>query len=270
VTDTIRLFFGASPNGDDYESEAVAEYSARKHASLPIEITWMRQATSGPYSGWACGSGRTPFSHYRWSLPAMCNYEGRAIYADSDFVFMSDLAELWRQPIPGVLLCQKSKKPGGKLKTCCMVFDCAKARGHVPTFDKLRQMPDPQGTLGKYFQQHDELTSGYGCGNWNTRDPQTAEDLYRSDTKAVHHTRIEHQLHLAHAIARLKAQGKSHWYGGPVFRHPNTALQSLFDQLLSEAIAAGHTYESYHYGDVAMQRANFAYKHHKGQQGALA
>ncbi len=101
--DTVRLFVGASVN-DDVESQIVLEFSARKHCSIPLEITWMQQAAKGPYAGWKCGSGRTPFTHFRHSVPAMCNYEGRGIYMDSDFLVLQDLAELWRQQIPGVFL----------------------------------------------------------------------------------------------------------------------------------------------------------------------
>lgn len=265
MSDPIRLFVGTSPNGEDYEAEAVLAYSARKYASQPVEIVWMRQVKSGMYSGWACASGRTPFSHFRWSLPAACDFHGRAIYCDADFLFLGDLAELWAAPIPGVILAQKSKKPGGKIKTCCMVFDCERSAGHVPTLEALRRMPDPQGHLTKYFQEHGDLVSGYGCGEWNARDPESLNE----QIKAVHYTRMEHQLHLKHAQARLAKQGKAHWYTGPVFAHPNAELQRLFDTLLVEAQAAGYTYESFGYGTgVEIQRRDFAYTTHKGVPAA--
>ncbi len=266
MSDTIKLFVGTSPNGEDYEAEAVLAYSARKHASLPIDITWMRQGRSKIYSGWACASGRTPFSHFRWSPPAATGYAGRAIYCDVDFIFFGDLAELWREEIPGALVCRKSKKPGGKLKTCCMLFDCAAAKGHVPDLPALKAMPDPQGHLSKYFQQHDALTSSYQSGDWNALD-LGGYDLDDPRVKAVHYTRMEHQLHLKHAIARLAAQGKSHWYGGPVFAHPRPELQARFDALLAEAQADGYTFESFGYGTgVEIARRNFTYSTHRGTE----
>lgn len=127
----IRLFVGADGGNCDLESQAVLEWSVRKHASEPVEIVWMQQAATGPWSGWKCGSGRTPFSHFRWSLPSVCGYQGKAIYTDSDFVFMADIAELWNQDVPGVFLSKQPKKHLGK--TCCLVFDCAHASGHVQT-----------------------------------------------------------------------------------------------------------------------------------------
>lgn len=259
----IRLFVGADGTNCDLESQCVLEYSVRKHASEDVAITWMQQAASGPWSGWACGSGRTPFSHFRWSLPAVCGYQGRAIYTDSDFWFMADIAELWRQEIPGVLL---SKQPKGKLgKTCCLLFDCAKAKGHVPDLKTLRAMRDPQGTLSRYFKEHPSLSSGF-AGNWNCID---GEGLPLDDPriKAIHYSRMEMQPHLLkYAIPRLRAEGKRHWYEpAPIFHHERPDLQALFDQLYAEALEAGYTLEQYRVGAFAgAQRKGFAYKHHKG------
>lgn len=263
MSDTIRLFIGTSPNGEDYEAEAVAAYTAQKFSSLPIEITWMRASKRGPYSGWRLASGRTPFSAFRWSPPAMCNFEGRAIYTDVDFVFHGDLAELWREEIAGVIV-SKRPKPAGKIKTCCTLFDCAKAKGHIADLDGLRRMDDPQGHYSNYFKDRPELVSTFASGNWNAIDDFNLGD---ARIKATHYSRMEHQVHLRHAIARLKAQGKSHWYQGEVFEHPNPALQRHFDAMLVEAQAAGLTYESFEYGSgVEISRRNFTYKHHKGDE----
>lgn len=257
----IRLFVGTDGTNGDLESQMVLEYSARTHCSQPLEIVWMQQAQKGPYAGWQCASGRTPFTHFRWSLPAMCGYQGRAIYTDSDFVFLADLAELWAQDIPAVLL---SKQPKGRFaKTCCLVFDCAKAAGHVPDLKALRAMPDPQGTLSKYFKERPELSSDF-AGNWNALD---GDEMPIGDPrmKAIHYTRMEHQFHLKYASARLAKAGRTHWYTGPTFAHPRADLQALFDQLYAEALAAGYTVEQYEVDPfTGAQRRAFAYSHHQG------
>ena len=263
MNDVIRLFIGTSPNGEDYEAEAVAAYTAQKYSSLPLEITWMRQAKAGPYSGWrGMTHGVTPFSSFRWSPPAMCGFQGRAIYTDVDFVFHADLAELWREDIPGVIV-TKRPKPGGKLKTCCTLFDCAKAKGHIADLPQLKTMSDPQGFYGNYFKERPDLVSNYASGNWNAHD---LFDLSKPEIKATHYTRIETQVHLKHAIARMKKQGRRHWYTGQVFEHPNPAFQEHFDAMLAEAQAAGLTYDSFGYGSgVEISRRAFTYKFHKGE-----
>lgn len=250
----IRLFVGTSANNEDLEAQAVLEYSARKHCSMPLEITWMRQAKKGPWSGWrSCSAGRTPFTSFRWSIPAVCGYEGRAIYTDVDFFFVDDLAKLWAQDIPKVGLVRNAT---GKLSTSCILFDCAKAKGHVPALDTLKKYPDAHSTVLSYFRQNLGLLTPF-VGNWDSADS------LRADTCAVHYTRIETQLHLKHAIPRLKAEGRSHWYTGEVFPHKDAALQAMFDGLLAEAIAAGKGPECYRVEpfDGAVRR-DFTYKHH--------
>jgi hypothetical protein len=267
MSDTIRLFIGTSPNGEDYEAEAVAAYTAQKFSSLPIEITWMRAAKKGPYSGWKLASGRTPFSSFRWSPPAMCEFQGRAIYTDVDFVFHADLAELWAEEIPGVIV-SKRPKPAGKIKTCCTLFDCAKAQRHVADLAGLRKMDDPQGHYTNYFKDRPDLVSNFQSGDWNAIDNF---DLSNPRIKATHYSRMEHQVHLKHAIKRLRTLGQSHWYQGEVFEHPNQDLQRHFDAMLIEAQAAGLTYESFEYGSgVEISRRNFTYAHHKGTQALSA
>lgn len=254
MTETIRLFVGTSANGDDYEAEAVLEHSARGHCSLPLDIVWMRQGVK-PWKGWACETGRTPFTHFRWSIPSVCNYEGRAIYTDVDFLFCADLAELWRQDIPGVGLV---RNPTGKVSTSCILFDCAKAKGHVPPVETLKRLPDAHGAVLNYFRAHTHLLAATE-GNWDCGDLR-GYDLDDPLVKAVHYTRIETQLHLKHAAPRLAALGRSHWYTGETFPHSRPELQAVFDQLLVAAVAAGYTEDRYGYQDVAIARKDFTYK----------
>lgn len=260
MSETIRLFVGSSANGEDYEAEAVLEYTARKHCSLPLEITWMRQAAQGPWSGWACGSGRTPFTHFRWSIPAVCGFEGRAIYTDVDFLFVGDLAQLWLQDIPGVGLVRNAT---GKLSTSCILFDCAKARGHVPDLDALRRLDDAQGVMLKYFRANPHLLAPT-VGNWDCADLK-GSSLDDPSLRAIHYTRIETQLHLKHAQARLRAEGRAHWYQGETFPHPNQDLQALFDRLLEEAKAAGYSEDRYRVQRFdGAKRKGFVYQSHAG------
>lgn len=262
----IRLFVGVGANNEDLEAQAVLEYTARSYCSMPLEITWMRQAKSGPWSGWKCSSGRTPFTHFRWSIPEVCGFEGRAIYTDVDFFFRADLAELWNQPIPNVALV---RNPTGKLSTSCILFDCAKAKGHIPKLAHLRTLDDAHSDCLHYFRQHPELLAATE-GDWDCAGFEKASSLEKPrlddpKIKAIHYTRIETQLHLKHAIARLKQEGRQHWYTGEVRNHARPDLQALFDGLLVQAQAAGFTLDSYRvnrFGEAT--RRDFTYKSHVG------
>jgi hypothetical protein len=259
MSDTIRLFIGADGANCDLESMMVAEYTARTFCSAPLTITWMQQQAKGPYSGWKCGSGRTPFSHFRWSLPAMCGFQGKAIYTDVDFIFRADLAELWNQPAPGVFLA-KVGKAGGLGRTCCMLFDCAHAVGHVPALDVLKGMADPQGALMNYFKARPHLFSGFE-GDWNAIDIKGYADINDPRIKAIHYSRIEMQPSFPYAQKRLAKEGKSHWYTGPTGPHDRPELIALFDQMYREALAAGYTVEQYKVGAFTSERRNFTYTH---------
>jgi hypothetical protein len=41
---------------------------------------------------------RTGFSFYRFLIPKLCGYQGRALYLDADMQMFSDIDELWRIP----------------------------------------------------------------------------------------------------------------------------------------------------------------------------
>ncbi len=261
MSDRIRLFVGTSANNEDSEAEAVLEYTARKYCSLPLEITWMRQAAQGPWSGWASSrTGRTPFTAFRWSLPAVCGFKGRALYTDVDFFFLGDLAELWRQPIPNVGLVRNAT---GKLSTSCILFDCAQAQGHILPLDALRALPDAHKAMLHFFREHPDLLAP--CqGNWDCPDLRgtTLED---PDLRAVHFSRIETQLHLKYAGPRLAAEGRQHWYTGDVYTHPRSELVALYDRLLVEADAAGYTTNRYRVMPFAQaERRPFTYRQHVG------
>jgi hypothetical protein len=255
----IRIFVGADGANCDLESQMVFEYSLRKYAGEPVDITWMQQSATGPYSGWQCGSGRTPFTHFRWSIPAMCGFEDRkALYFDTDFIFRADIVELWNQPVPGVFLSKQGKKGLGK--TCCMLFDCAHASNYVPSLAMLKAMSDPQGAMMKYFKAHPELSSGFD-GDWNCIDLKGYADINDPRIKAIHYSRIEMQPSFPYAQARLAKEGKKHWYTGQTGPHERPELTALFEQMYREALSAGYTLEQYRVQPFESKRRNFTYSH---------
>lgn len=248
MTDPVRIFVGCSANGEDAESCAVLEYTLRKHATLPLEITWMMQSHdidspfyTDPVAGWQTQKWATPFSGFRWAIPNVCDYKGRAIYMDSDFIVRADIAELWNAPL------RESKvaiaKGGGRF--CCSLWDCsavAKAKLSDLMFD-----PDSHQKMNSYWSRHtDRIQLFERTADWNCMDIGPAPLSY-VDTriKAIHYTRIEQQLQLKHAIPRLAAVGQRHWFTGKPKPNDWPGLQELFDGLLNEAVAAGYPVKKY-------------------------
>lgn len=238
---TIRVFVGCAANGEDAESCAVLEHSLRANASEPVEITWMMQSRDRGsfWAGWATERFATPFSGFRWGVPAFCNYQGRAIYTDSDVIFLGDVAELWRQPIPGgkVVL----GKGGGSWRLCVSLWDCAAAQKFLPPIMVMKSDPSAHAKINQSIKAHIAPFEG----DWNCLDGGDYKKLTDPRLKALHYTDMSTQPHLKHAIPRLKAAGQKHWFDGKVKPHPRKDVQRLFDDLLVAAAREGYRVENY-------------------------
>lgn len=256
----IRVFVGCAANTEDAESQAVLEHTLRKYASEPVHITWMRLSkdpTSPYYSdagkGWRTERWATPFSGFRWAIPAMCGWQGRAIYSDSDVIYQADVAELWRQELlPGKVVLAKGGAQSWRY--CVSLWDCERARGHVDTVAMLQADPMAHDRLGRYFASRPELTQQF-AGDWNCLDGKDngGKDYPTLDDpaiKAIHYTDMGMQPHLPAATRRLAAKGLKHWFNGRPVAHRRKDMAPLFARLLREAEEAGFPVSRYE--DVPM------------------
>jgi hypothetical protein len=227
---TIRIFVGCAPNHDDAESQAVLEYTIRKHASRPVEITWMKLSRDpvSPFYGWDTSTWATPFSGFRYAVPALCGYEGRAIYMDSDVICMADVAELIDADVGRHHVMARSSS-----RLCVSLWNCAEFA--APWIDDLRRGMRPP-ILVKPFPADQ---------NWNCLDGDDYADLRDTQIKAIHYTSMPHQPHLVAAGHRLHAAGLKHWFDGQITRHWRGDLYDLFFSRLVDAELNGYTVESY-------------------------
>lgn len=246
----IRLFIGCSANGEDAEAQALLEYTLRKHhAADDIELHWMmlsRDPVSPWYSaknaGWNTVGWATPFSAFRWAIPHVCNYNGRAIYMDVDQIFMADVAELWAQEIP-LNKCMLTKD---EVHSCVILFDCERAKKFVGNFDTLRRTEGFYRTIRKAIAP----AAARFAGNWNCLDGDAYQTILDPQIKVIHFTKVETQPHLKWALPRLRAQNKQHWNRWTLKAeqpqpHARKDVQPLIDQLWAEAQAAGYRVEDY-------------------------
>lgn len=249
MEDRIRLFVGCDPNDCDLEQMMVLEYSARKHCSLPIDIEWMRlsrdpasfwHADPGEGRGWRTQAWATPFSGFRWGVPAFCGYEGRAIYLDTDMVVLCDLAELWRMPLDaGKVLTGKGRKTSWRF--CVTVWDCAAARSHLPSIERLRAEPDSHQRMMRYFSGHPELIESMHS-DYNNIDGE-GKPLHA--IRILHYSDMGTQFSHKYAFPRLEREGRRHWFDGRVLPHPRADLAELFDACYREALSAGYALDDY-------------------------
>lgn len=247
--ETIRVFVGCDPNNCDLEQMMVLEYSMRKHSSSPIEINWM-QLSKDPNSfwysdavhkkGWNTELWVTPFSGFRWGIPAYCDYKGKAIYMDADMLVLSDIKELWDHPFNEESI-MVSKGGDQAHRTCVMLWDCEKAKADLPNINRLKRWAKSHKRMGKKLQKNPQLITSFN-NHYNSLD---GEDLSISEIKILHYTDIDTQFSHKYSIPRLKAEGREHWYEGEINAHWRQDLADLFDQYYQEALDAGYTLEQY-------------------------
>jgi len=74
----------------------VLAHSIRVHSSIPVEITPMIDLPDVPEPQEFENRSRTGFSLYRFAIPRLCGYQGKALYLDADMLVFADIAELDR------------------------------------------------------------------------------------------------------------------------------------------------------------------------------
>ncbi|MCH6043866.1 glycosyl transferase, partial [Salmonella enterica] len=80
---------------------------------------------------WRTEKWSTPFSAFRWAVPAAAGFQGRALYMDADMLVLCDLAEIWDLPLDdGAIVA--GRRDGDGWRSCVALWDCAGARAHLP------------------------------------------------------------------------------------------------------------------------------------------
>jgi hypothetical protein len=229
----LNVFVGCSANNEDLESLVVFKHRVEQLTHVPVNLVWMylSKDPSSPFysdgaAGWQTKPWATPFSGFRWAIPSVMNYEGRAAYFDSDFIPMASLEELFLTPLaPGQVMAAK----GGN-RYCSILWDCAAAKGHVPHYTELMRNEKSHAAMMTYFARTSKLVKTFSPEmDWNVLDLTLPPNLADSKVKAIHYTQLHKQLHYKYAMPRLKAEGGAHWYKGNTEPHHRMDLQGLFD-----------------------------------------
>jgi lipopolysaccharide biosynthesis glycosyltransferase len=176
----------------------------------------------------------TEFSLYRYLIPELCLFEGRAIYLDSDMVCLGDIGELFDSSVNGYDFLAKREyadQHGEKMwALSTLLIDCEACRfdlsrifGEIDrglyTYSEFSQM-------GKKFLARHPYRIGEIDSEWNVFDRSNAQ------TKLIHYTN----------------QFTQPW------KYPGHAFGEIWFSYLWDALAAGWVTE----GDIdlAMQRGH--------------
>jgi hypothetical protein len=230
MSDPIKIFIGTSANGEDAKAEMVYEYSIRKNASVPVDITWMKQTRdeSSPWGGWQTERWSTPFSGFRWIIPEVCGFQGRAIYTDCDMINFKDINELINIDMEGKPIAARRGNRFGGHEFCVMVFDCAAFEEYSMPARRMKMIPESHHRMISKF-------SGSGLvkdldPKWNCLD---GEYLDVEDIWHLHYTNMATQ------------PWRPSWYVGPVDEHRRKDISDLWFKMYDEAKASGLDEQDY-------------------------
>lgn len=194
----VRVFIGSGEAS--LLERRTAVYSLRKHTQRDLDIYVFNgthnavelndgEPTPAPMSLRVKYRNVTEFSLYRYLIPEICGYKGRAIYIDSDTICLTDIGELFDAPMNGAHFLAKSEAyNGGLWGLSVMLIDCETCRFDleevVDEIDReLYTMNDFACMSPQFLARHP-----YGIREldprWNSFDYADAE------TKLIHYTNL--------------------------------------------------------------------------------
>jgi hypothetical protein len=129
VESPIKIFVGTEE--EQMLAVKVLEYSIKKHATMAVEVTPLfaaiaQKGINVPEPQDPKIRPRTPFSFQRFAIPALKDYQGKAIYLDSDMLVFQDIKELWLWELNGadLLSVYEPSDSGRPPQFSVMVLNC--------------------------------------------------------------------------------------------------------------------------------------------------
>jgi lipopolysaccharide biosynthesis glycosyltransferase len=215
-----RIFIGYDPSQD--LSWRVLEYSLNKHTSEPLDIRPIDASKLPEFDRPVDPLASTPFTYTRFLVPWLCDYEGIALFMDSDMLALGDISELFHEDMDGLALRVRQHdyrptetvKMGGKTQTqyprknwsSLMLMNCALltawTKEAVETqsgawLHRFQAIPDEQiGDLGTEWNVLDHITGPTKLLHYTSGGPWLAgcEDADHADLWHEYRTEYEAQV----------------------------------------------------------------------------
>jgi len=175
----------------------------------------------------------TEFSNYRFLVPQLCGYAGRAIYLDSDMICLGDVGELFRTPMDEADFMAKPFSTAASDQRWALsvtLFECSHCRFDLDTYvDEvcrgLYTYNDLHQMTPKFLARH-PFRVGRLSEQWNMFDRVEA------DTRLVHFSNLHTQPW------RVRA----HRFGSLWFRYFHEAQEAglVTDADIEKAIRRGY------------------------------
>ncbi len=148
LNEKIRIFVGTSEYEDKW-IEKVLAYTLVSNTDRDIEITWMRPSM---FPDWNKTGWGTPFTCFRYAIPELCDFKGRAIYMDADQMNFRDIGCLWDTDLGDCAfgMCwdtlnmnaqmhEGTKYERGWFSDSVMLIDCEKAKDWVAPISEIAE-----------------------------------------------------------------------------------------------------------------------------------
>lgn len=181
----VRVFIGSGPRFERSTNALIASILAHTDPDA-VDIRLMEAGAEPEWSNWkgqpteqnfgrVPGNWVTPFSLFRYAIPACCGFTGYAIYLDTDMIVLDDIRLLWEMRRPG-----EWRTAPNRDGDCVTVMDCAAIEPHMH-FDRLQS--------GAYGNKH-QLRRRVEPVVHRTLPPEWNDtDRYRPGTsRLVHYT----------------------------------------------------------------------------------
>lgn len=200
----VKIFIGSGEQS--LLERKVLLYSLYKHSRSDLEIAVFNGTHNSiertgsppvpaPLSLQLKYRNLTEFSLYRYLIPELCSYEGRAIYLDSDMVCLADIQELFDALLDGhdFLAKREAYSQNGESMwgLSAMLIDNSRCRFDLQQF--LCEIDDGLYTYTEFSQFGAKFLArhSYRLGeidpNWNVFDQ------YDGQTKLIHYTNLMSQ-----------------------------------------------------------------------------
>ncbi|MGG6269255.1 glycosyltransferase [Leptolyngbya sp. AN03gr2] len=227
-SEPIRVFIGSGEAS--LLERKVCIHSLRKHTQRPIDIYVFngthnaielndQEPVIAPMSLKVKYKNVTEFSLYRYLIPQVCGYQGKAIYIDSDTICLRDIGELIDTDLQG---CDFLAKPEAYSHAgealwglSVMLIDCEKCQFDLELyFEEIAQglyTYEDFSCMSPRFLKHHPFSIEELDPRWNVFDS------YDQDTRLIHYTNLSTQP----------------------WKHPNHSYGELWFQYFRDAIADG-------------------------------
>ena len=197
----VRVFIGSGEASRLERQTAI--HSLRKHTKRDLDIYVFNGTHNAvqlndeepflaPMSLKVKYQNITEFSLYRFLIPQLCNYQGKAIYIDSDTICLADIGELLDTPMDGADFLAKQNAEGeNHWGLSVMLIDCEKCKFDL---EKIIEEVDAGlyslvdfAWMDPRFLAHHPYKIGKLDPVWNMFDE------WNDTTKLIHYTNLDMQ-----------------------------------------------------------------------------